>query len=173
MAAYPGLGAGAIGREVERRVSAGRGLLGLAGWVVLSFGAAVVGAGFTPGTWYAALVKPPWNPPNWIFGPVWTMLYLLMGAAAWLVWRAHGPAWALGLFVAQLLLNAAWSWLFFGRHRPDLALLEITALWLAIAATLVAFWRVRPLAGALLVPYLAWVSFALLLNAELWRRNPP
>jgi benzodiazapine receptor len=153
-------------------MSAGRGLLGLVGWVVLCFAAAAIGANFAPGTWYAALAKPPWNPPNWIFGPVWTTLYLLMGVAAWLVWRAHGPVWALGLFVAQLLLNAAWSWLFFGRHRPDLALLDIAALWLAIAATVVAFWRVRPLAGALLLPYLAWVSFAVLLNAEIWRRNP-
>jgi len=107
-----------------------------------------------------------------VFAPVWTGLYLLMGIAAWLVWSDKGWTWALMLFLIQLALNAAWTWLFFGLQRPGLALFEICLLWLAILATLIAFWRIRPLAGGLLVPYLVWVTFALLLNAELWRRNP-
>ena len=138
------------------------------------FAAAAVGSQFMPGAWYAALAKPSWNPPNWIFGPVWSMLYVLMAVAAWLVWQRGG--WAkqaapLRLFLLQLALNATWSWLFFGRQRPDLAFYEILTLWAAILATLDRFWRVRPLAGALLIPYLAWVSFAAVLNFTLWRLN--
>ena len=146
---------------------------GLAGWLALCFGAAAAGARCKPGPWYAALQKPAWNPPAWIFAPVWTILYALMAVAAWMVWRQAGLVPEHGLFVAQLALNAAWTWLFFGLRRPGLALAEIAALWLAIVATVVAFWSVLPLAGLLLVPYLAWVTFAGALNAALWRRNPP
>jgi tryptophan-rich sensory protein len=145
--------------------------VGLVGWLVLCFGAAAVGARFRPGTWYAGLRKPPWNPPNWLFAPVWTVLYALMAVAAWLVWRRTGLSWECGLFVLQLALNAAWTWLFFGLKRPALALAEIAVLWLVILATLLAFWSVRPLAGWLLVPYLAWVTFATALTAALWRLN--
>ncbi len=147
--------------------------VGLVGWLALCFGAAAVGARFRPGPWYAALRKPAWNPPDWIFAPVWTLLYLLMAIAAWLVWRQAGVAPRLGLFLLQLALNAAWAWLFFGLQRPGLALAELAVLWLAVAATAVAFWSVLPLAGWLLVPYLAWVTFAGALNASLWRRNAP
>jgi tryptophan-rich sensory protein len=153
----------------------GRSILGLVGWIAVSFGAAAVGGLFGPGEWYATLNKPSWNPPSWIFGPVWTLLYAMMGIAAWLVWKERGwrgAALPLSLFLLQLILNAAWSWLFFGLHRPGLALADIAALWISILATLIAFWRVRPAAGALLIPYLAWVTFATVLNAELWRRNP-
>ena len=146
---------------------------------VACFGAAAIGAQFEPGAWYAGLEKPPWNPPSWLFGPVWTVLYALMAVAGWLVWKAEdaGAAGArragLVAFAVQLVLNAAWSWLFFGLHRPGAAFAEIMALWLAIAATLLLFRRVRPLAAALLLPYLAWVTFAAALNFTLWRLNPP
>ncbi len=125
-------------------------------------------------SWYQSLRKPTWNPPSWVFSPVWTTLYLMMGTAAWLVWRARGFAGAkseLRLFGAQLVLNALWSFLFFGLRAPLLALVELLVLMGLVLATLIAFWRVRPLAGALLVPYLAWVGFAAVLNATLWRMN--
>jgi len=144
---------------------------GLVGWIVICFGAAAIGARFRPDAWYADLDKPAWNPPSWVFAPVWTVLYALMGGAAWLAWREAGLGLELVPFAVQLGLNAAWTWLFFGRHRPGLALLDLAALWIAIAATLAAFWRVRPLAGGLLLPYFAWVSFAAALNAAVWRRN--
>lgn len=126
-------------------------------------------------TWYPTLVKPPFNPPAWIFGPVWTLLYITMGVAAFLVWRqglaAEGVRLALAVFIIQLALNGLWSILFFGLQAPGWALVEIILLWLAIAATLVLFWRVVPAAGLLLIPYLAWVSFATVLNASLWWLN--
>ena len=152
----------------------GRELVGLLVWILVSFVPAAVGGRFLPGEWYRALDKPAWTPPGWVFGPAWTLLYLSMGVAAWLVWRERLGQRALlplALFGAQLVLNGLWSWLFFGLRRPDLALADIVALWLAIAATIVAFWGVRPVAGALLLPYLAWVTFATALNADIWRRN--
>ena len=124
--------------------------------------------------WYADLAKPTWNPPSWIFGPVWSLLYLMMAVAAWLVWRQAGVSRAklpLGLFVVQLTLNSLWSVLFFGLHNPGAAAAEILLLWAAILATLIAFWQRSKLAGCLLVAYLAWVSFATLLNVAIWRMN--
>lgn len=152
-------------------------VVGLVAWLVASFIAAGIGgaATVTAGTFYAQLVRPEWAPPSWVFGPVWTVLYALMGIAAWLVWREAGFRAArtgLILFVAQLALNALWSWLFFGWHRGALAFADIVLLWALIVATLVAFWRVKPLAGALLVPYLLWVSFAMALNYSVWQLNP-
>jgi tryptophan-rich sensory protein len=147
----------------------------LVGWLALSFSAAVVGGFFLPGEWYAALRKPSWNPPNWVFGPVWTALYAIMAVAAWLVWRRGGFAAqraALSLFLIQLLFNALWSPLFFGLKNPVLALLDLVLLWTALLATVRMFWRARPLAGAMLVPYVAWVTFAGALNWTLWRLNP-
>lgn len=152
----------------------GRKALGLAGWLLLCFAAAAFGSLFMPGEWYAQLNKPTWNPPNWIFGPVWTALYTMMAIAAWLVWRRGGFAaqrLPLGLFLSQLFLNALWSPLFFGLHNPALALAEIVFLWLAILGTLLAFWKVHRGAGLLLVPYLAWVTFAAMLNFTLWQLN--
>jgi tryptophan-rich sensory protein len=149
-------------------------VFGLIGWVLLSLAAGWVGSRFMPGAWYAGLAKPSWNPPSWVFAPVWSTLYLLMGIAAWLVWRRagfEGAPTALGLFVLQLVLNSLWSYLFFGLHRPGFAFIEIVVLWAAIVATLIAFWRISPPAGALLLPYLAWVSFASALNLQLWRLN--
>jgi len=147
---------------------------GLLGWIVACFLAAAVGSLSKPGEWYLQLNKPSWNPPGWIFGPVWTALYLAMAVAAWLIWRRDGfsgAPLALGLFLVQLTLNGVWSWLFFGLHRPGLALVDILLLWVFIAATLLAFWSRHWLAGALLSPYLLWVTFAAFLNFTLWRMN--
>jgi len=149
--------------------------VGLIFWLAVTFSAAWIGSRFQPGEWYAGLVKPALTPPAWIFGPVWTLLYAMMAIAAWLVWRRYGWVNAigpLGLFLGQLALNALWSYLFFGLQRPGLALLGIIALCLAILATLLAFWRSRPAAGLLLLPYLLWVSFAAYLNVQFWHLNP-
>jgi benzodiazapine receptor len=149
--------------------------IGLGVWVAVTFAAAWIGSRFQPGDWYAGLIKPALTPPARVFGPVWTLLYVMMATAAWLVWRKHGLANAigsLGLFLGQLVLNALWSYLFFGLQRPGLAFLDIVVLWLAILATLVAFWRSHPAAGVLLLPYLLWVSFATYLNFQFWRLNP-
>lgn len=138
--------------------------------------AAATGARFKPGSWYQRLDKPAWNPPPWLFAPVWTLLYIAMALAAWFAWRAgQGPLLAAGLalWLAQLGANAAWSWLFFGRHRPDLALADIAILLTLLAATTVAFFRMSVVAGWLLVPYCAWAAFAGCLNASLWLRNRP
>ncbi len=147
---------------------------GLALWVLVSLGAGLVGSQFMPGEWYAALAKPSWNPPGTVFAPVWTTLYVMMGVAAWFVWRQagfSGARGALSLFFIQLVLNGAWSYLFFGAHLPMVAFVEIVVLWVVILLTLVSFWKVRPIAGALLVPYLCWVGFAAALNYQLWRLN--
>ena len=149
--------------------------LGLAFWLGVCFAAAWVGARFPPGDWYEGLMKPALTPPGWVFGPVWTLLYTMMGVAAWLVWKQRGFAGAapsLLLFFLQLGLNALWSYLFFGLKNPGLALLDIVALWLAILATLIAFFRHHRTAGQLLLPYLLWVSFAVYLNLQFWRLNP-
>lgn len=149
-------------------------VLSLAGWLAVVYAAAAVGSFFLPGAWYAGLKKPAFNPPNWIFGPVWSVLYTIMGIAAWLVWRRGGFAqqgWALALFLAQLFFNALWSPLFFGLKNPALGLLDIALLWLTVLGTVVAFWKARRGAGILLVPYLAWVTFASVLNFALWRLN--
>jgi tryptophan-rich sensory protein len=151
--------------------------LGLAGWWLLSFAAAAIGAlaSIQAAAFYGQLVQPSWAPPSSVFGPVWTVLYALMGLAAWCVWRRVGRPGrqrALVLFLVQLVLNAAWSWQFFGWHLGGWAFADIVALWLLLAATVVAFWRVHAIAGALLLPYLAWVSFAAALNWAVWQLNP-
>lgn len=155
-------------------MSSGRSALGLLGWLVVCFAAAAMGSRFLPGAWYETLVKPAWNPPSSVFAPVWTVLYTSMGVAAWLVWRRAGFAGAgvaLAAFGAQLVLNAAWSYLFFGLHRPGVAFVDIVALWLLILLVAALFWRVDRRAGALMVPYLVWVGFASCLNFALWRLN--
>ena len=126
------------------------------------------------GTWYQSLRKPPFNPPDWIFGPVWTVLYITMAVAAWRVWRRlgfGGARYALTLFAIQLALNLAWSIVFFGFRQIGMALVEIVVLLAFIVATAIAFWRADRAAGLLFVPYLGWVGFAALLNASLWRLN--
>jgi translocator protein len=152
-----------------------RSALALAGWVGVTFAAAAMGGLFLPGEWYAGLRKPSWNPPNWIFGPVWSALYTIMAMAAWLVWKRGGFAGqrvALLLFLVQLLFNALWSPLFFGLHQPSLAFVDLMLLWLTLLATIAAFWKARRLAGAMLLPYLAWSTFAGSLNFAIWRLNP-
>ena len=151
--------------------------LALAAFVAATLAAGVVGSLVTkpsiPG-WYASLQKPAWTPPNWLFGPAWTLLYLMMAVAAWLVWRERGfggARLALALFAAQLVLNALWSILFFGLKSPGAALVEIAFLWAAILATAAGFWRVTHPAGWLLAPYLCWVTYAAFLNYAIWRRN--
>jgi benzodiazapine receptor len=147
----------------------------LVGWLALCFAAASTGALVTMGQWFADLNKPSWNPPSWVFGPVWTLLYIAMAVAAWLVWRTGGwklRAPALTAFMVQWLLNALWTPLFFGLHRVDLALVDIVLMWLAIAATIAMFYRISKPAAYLLVPYLAWVTFATALNFAIWRLNP-
>ena len=146
--------------------------------VLLAFLALVIGGGlligFTiqPGAWYAALAKPPFNPPNWVFAPVWTTLYVLMAVAAWRVWRVAGAvSRPLLLFYLQLALNAAWSFLFFKAHHIAYALADIVALLVAILATSHAFGRRDRVAQILFLPYLVWVSFATVLNGAIWWLN--
>lgn len=149
----------------------------LVGLLVFCFAAAGIGGAATTtsvGGWYQTLAKPSWNPPDWIFGPVWTVLYFLMAVAAWAVWRRSGwPAaiTPLGWFAVQLALNVGWSIIFFGLRNPGAAFVEILVLWLAIAVTLVSFVRRSAVAAWLLVPYLVWTSFAVVLNAVIWRLN--
>lgn len=147
----------------------------LAGWLAFCFAAAVPAAFMSTGGWYAALQKPSWNPPAWVFAPGWNALYITMAVAAWLVWRRGGWQFqrtALGLFLVQWLLSALWTPLFFSMHLIGFAAADILLLWLALAATVILFWRVRTEAGLLLLPYLAWVSFAAMLNFTIWRLNP-
>ena len=123
-------------------------------------------------TWYEGLSKPDWTPPNWLFAPVWTIMYVAMAIAAWLVWRRSGlAAVPMQLFLLQLLLNVAWSAVFFRFRSPGWAFLEIVALWCAILFTAIAFGRAAPVAGWLMIPYLVWVSYAAALNFAIWRLN--
>lgn len=150
-------------------------IVALLGFIAAVAAVASTGAFFPPDKWYQALRKPRWCPPNWLFGPAWTVLYLMIAVSGWLVWRKAGLAGAAGAFATyalQLLLNGAWSGIFFGLRRMDLALAELVLLWLAILATIMAFAAHDALAAWLLVPYLAWVSFAGALNAALLRANP-
>ncbi len=154
-----------------------RQILGLLGWLAVTAVAAGLGsaASIQASAFYGQLAQPSWAPPAGWFGPVWSALYLLMAVAAWLVWRAagwHGARTALTLYLAQLAVNALWSWLFFGWHLGALAFADVLLLLAMVAATLAAFWRVRPLAGALLAPYLLWVGFASALNFAVWQLNP-
>ncbi|HEY0701533.1 MAG TPA: TspO/MBR family protein [Candidatus Acidoferrales bacterium] len=124
--------------------------------------------------WYEHLAKPSWRPPNWAFAPAWTIIFTLMAFSAWLIWLQHETLFiwpALCFFGIQLALNIAWSAIFFGLRRLGLAAIEIACLWAAILGTLIQFWRIAPLAGWLLIPYLAWVSFAMVLNLAIWRMN--
>jgi len=147
--------------------------------VAIPLVAAFLGSVFTmPSipTWYAAINKPAWNPPNWIFGPVWTILFILMGIALWLIWEKGldkiQVRTAVNIFSAQLVLNIVWSLLFFGLHSPFWAFIEIIALWLMILWTIIAFYRLDKTAGLILIPYILWVSFASFLNFTVMRLNP-
>lgn len=149
-----------------------RASLALAGFILITFCAPLLSLGSMPGAWYIGLNKPVWNPPSWLFGPAWTLLYTLMAVAAWLVWKRVGFSRSLGLYFVQLAFNAAWTPIFFGAHQLGWALIEILIMWIMILLTLLSFSRVNPTAGWLFAPYLAWVSFASFLNFTLWRLNP-
>jgi translocator protein len=164
-----------VGELPQRRRPVRNPIIGLLGWLVLSILVAAVGAiaSVEAPSFYAQLQRPPWAPPGWVFGPVWTTLYVLMALAAWLVWReGAGTRRALSLYVVQLAVNALWSWLFFGWHRGALAFFDAGLLALLIAATMYQFARHRRLAAVLLLPYLAWVSFATALTWWVWQNNP-
>ncbi len=150
-------------------------LLGLAAFISTCVATALSGALFRPGAWYETLRKPWWRPPNWLFAPAWTVLYLMIAVSGWLVWRKAGFAGAalpLGVYFVHLAINAAWSWLFFGLRRMDLALADVTALWLSIVLMIWLFAPISATAAWLLVPYLAWVSFAAFLNWTMLTLNP-
>lgn len=155
----------------------GANIRSLAAWLLVTFIAAALGAWASRDApeFYRELVKPDWAPPAGVFGPVWTLLYLLMGIAAWLVWKVRGFSTArrtLTLYLVQLAANALWSWLFFGWHLGAAAFVEVLVLWLLVGATVVTFWRARRIAGVLLLPYFAWVTFASALTFAVWQRNP-
>ncbi|MDR3734994.1 MAG: tryptophan-rich sensory protein, partial [Acidobacteriaceae bacterium] len=163
----------------KKEEEAGMHWVALSFWFAICFAVAGIGSWWTAGEindWYRGLTKPAIAPPNWVFGPVWTVLYALMAISAWLVSQSAPSSWrtcALTLFFAQLGLNLAWSWIFFRRHAIGAALAEVILLWAGIGVTLLVFSRVEPLAAWLLAPYWAWVSFAAVLNAALWRINKP
>lgn len=166
-----------MGKEVQSASARPRQIGALLFWLAVSFCAAAAGgiASANAGTFYAQLSLPPWAPPAWLFAPVWTLLYLMMGVAAWLVWRERAVRpvkAALSLFVIQLIANGLWTWLFFAWQKGALAFVEIILLLVLIVATLLASRRARPLAGALLLPYLVWVAFATALTWACWTRNP-
>jgi translocator protein len=140
-------------------------------FLLLAFSAAAFGALFAPDAWYAGLNKPSWNPPNWIFGPVWTTLYALMAYAAWRVWKAGDSQLALGMWVLQLIPNALWSYFFFGVKRIEWALVDIVLLLISIVACTALFAQRDRLAATLMLPYIAWVSFATFLNWTLLNLN--
>jgi tryptophan-rich sensory protein len=152
-------------------------ILGFVMWLLITFAAAGVGAvaSANAGAFYEKLSRPGWAPPASLFGPVWSVLYLLIAIAAWLVWKDagfRGASLALSMMIVQLAANALWTWIFFAWHRGAFALVEIIVLWVLIVITMILFWRVRPVAGALFVPYLLWVTFASALTYSMWQRNP-
>jgi len=147
----------------------------LFGFVAVCFLAASSGGIFRPDEWHARLAKPWWAPPRWLFAPAWSVLYLTIAISGWLVWCQAGftAVVPFGVYGVGLVFNAAWSAMFFGLHRPDLAFLDIVCLWLSIAATIGLFAPIDTTAAWLLVPYLCWVSFAGALNFRIWRMNRP
>jgi len=161
-----------MGEQVQEKSKSQ--ITGLIVAIIICFLPALIGARFGPDEWYLQLRKPSWTPPGYLFGPVWTFLYAAMGVAAWLAWRQHGfrgARLALSLFIAQLVLNAAWTWIFFGLHAPGAAFFEIAVLWLLILATLIAFWQKHKTAAVLLLPYWLWVTFASALTFSIWQLN--
>lgn len=153
-------------------------MLKLVASILICLGAGFVGSLFTTpsiSTWYASIQKPSFNPPNWVFGPVWTTLFILMGISLFLVWRKgyadRQVKVALCIFAVQLVLNIIWSFMFFGLRNPLAGLLEIAVLWISIVLTIVYFYNISKAAGLLLVPYILWVSFAAFLNFTIWRLN--
>lgn len=148
--------------------------IAVAVFAALNFVAASSGGLFKPGAWYAGLNKPSWTPPNWAFPVVWGLLFALNAWAGWMIWEAIGTSRpdVLALYIGSLALNAGWSWLFFGRKRMDLALIDVAMLWLSLVAVVVVFWSIRPAAALPVLPYLLWVTIAATLNREMIRLNP-
>jgi translocator protein len=140
-------------------------------FIGLVFVAAASGALFQTGPWYEALNKPWWTPPNWVFPIAWTVLYLMIAVAGWLAWRAGGLSLAVAIWGVGLILNALWSYIMFGRQDISMALIGVTALWLATAAFIWATWNLEPRAAYIFIPYMAWVSFAGALNFAVWQMN--
>ncbi|WP_447555591.1 TspO/MBR family protein [Vreelandella sp. EE22] len=157
-----------------RAISRKQQTLGLISWLIVAYIAAAIGAvaSINAAEFYESLQQPAWAPPTWLFGPMWTTLYGLMGIAAWLAWREPGARPALAVFLVQLVLNALWSWLFFVWNLGAISFIGTVALWVLILVTLLMFWRLKTLAGVLLVPYLAWVSLACALTWSVWQLNP-
>lgn len=150
-------------------------VLALLGFIAICFLSTFATVRFRPNDWFERLTQPSWRPPNWLFAPVWTFLYLTIAVSGWLVWRERGFAdaiWPFAIYAIQLVLNGIWTPIFFGMKRPDLAFVDIVLVWLSIVATIVVFYPISSLAGLLLIPYLAWVSFATALNFAIWRLNP-
>lgn len=143
----------------------------LVAFLGLNFLAALTGALFRPGSWYAGLAKPGWRPPDSLFGPVWAVLYVSIAVAGWLVWQRTGFGTAILVYLVSLVFNAGWSVIFFGLRRIDWGLAWMIGLWLSILATILVFAPVSTTAALLLLPYLAWVSFAAALNFAIWRLN--
>jgi len=149
-------------------------ILALLLFIIIVFNAAFVANRFRPGAWYKGLQKPSWTPPNWLFPTVWTVLYILIAVSGWLVWRetsVKAALFPLIIYLGQLILNALWTWFFFGLHKPGLAFLDIVALWFFIVFTIILFWPFSKLAGILLLPYLLWITFAATLNYCVWKMN--
>jgi translocator protein len=147
-------------------------IIGLVACFAACFAAATTGAVFKPGLWYDGLAKPPWNPPNWLFPIAWAALYIMIGIAGWIIWRRDGFGLPLAVWGLQLVLNAGWSIVFFGVRRLGLAMVEAMMLWASILACVLLFMPISEVAGWLMVPYLLWVSFAVVLNGAVWRLNP-
>lgn len=153
----------------------GTSILALIVFAAACLAAASSGAFFRPGDWYRRLNKPSWRPPDWLFGPVWLVLYIMIAISGWLVWRTvglEGGALALTVYAIQLVFNGLWSAVFFGMRRPDLAFAEIICLWLSIVATIAVFYPLNATAALMLIPYAAWATFAGILNFKIWRLNP-
>ena len=149
-------------------------IITLFGFIGFCFLAASPGALFRPGEWYESLAKPKWRPPNWLFGPAWTILYLMIAISGWLVWRRVGfmtAIFPLAVYVVSLLFNTAWSVFFFGLHRPNFAFVDVVLLWFSIVATIFLFYPIEQYSALLLLPYLFWVTFAATLNLAIWRMN--
>jgi translocator protein len=138
----------------------------------IALAVATSGAVFTPGEWYEGLNKPSWTPPDWLFAPAWSLLYLMIAVAGWLVWWREGFGVAIAVWAANLVLNSAWSWLMFGKHRIDLALADAAAMLATIVIFIGVSWPVSPIASLLFLPYLAWVAFATALNWSILKHNP-
>lgn len=149
-------------------------ITGLIIWIFVCSLAGIFGAQFEPGTWYELLQKPAWTPPNWVFPVVWPTLYVMMGIAAWIIWKMKEitlSATEFNWFFVQLVLNALWSWIFFGMQMIATGLAEILLLWISILFTIFLFWNRNRIAGMLLLPYLLWVSYASALNFAIWQLN--